>query len=456
MDKTAIIGNMIFDFNKKLASVKSTCSPNKDYIDTFLYPCIDGINKQIQEIDIILQKSGEIHTENYDNLIARRKNLLTQQESFLEDIQKEEAKLHLSPEELDKIIKEQQEKIKCEFIQTLTDELKNIETQITDKNCKSKMDEEQWEDLINAKALCEIKLDELKENNSTLELPNEIQNPENPPQQKEPEEFENPVSSTKANESVTPSSQENFSNPPDYEITDDMNGTITRIHSTPQNNRKSENSDYEIIDDMEQARKSEEDTQEKESIGKDINIYISEKNGFVQYTDKEGKKLELSISSIKEEKPNTYKRIPINKMCKKVAGNRLQGAYLSHKISPILIKILDSTGNNQMIYDYIESIHNHQPLPFNLYHDLSGLTEIEKWKLQRFTKSEEKCGAEIIKDSEVKLLFEQKPEKTKKRNTDFIPKVDGNHEEIAKKHNEQKRPQDFFNRQSQHDDFKGV
>ena len=88
-------------------------------------------------------------------------------------------------------------------------------------------------------------------------------------------------------------------------------------------------------------------------------------------------------------------------------------------------------GNNQMIYDYIESIHNHQPLPFNLHHDLSGLTEIEKWKLQKYTKSEKKSRAEIIKDSEMKLLFEQKI----KRNTDFIPKIDGNQEKIAENYN---------------------
>ena len=57
----------------------------------------------------------------------------------------------------------------------------------------------------------------------------------------------------------------------------------------------------------------------------------------------EQKAIEGSKRHIKEEKPNTYKRISINKMCKKIAGNKIQGAYLSHKINPILIKILDGT-----------------------------------------------------------------------------------------------------------------
>lgn len=388
---------------------------------------------------------------------------------------------------------------KSKLIQMLEEELTNIKIALKEQQ----ISQEESEDLRNARALCEINLRELKGKDESLPLSEdkedksletssqqtisttEISSNEEKslgentleytinddmdgfsipvyltPQNKKSEfkiiddmeqfpEEENHNERVKEIEATdkfqTPSSQESFSNPLDYDITDDMYKTITTIHySTPQNSKKSENSDFEIIDDMEQARKSEEDTQQKESIDKDIDIYISEKNGFVQYTDKEGKKLELSISSIKEEKPNTYKRISINKMCKKIAGNKIQGAYLSHKINPILIKILDGTGNNQMIYDYIESIHNHQPLPFNLHHDLSGLTEIEKWKLQRFTKSEEKSRAEIIKDSEVKLLFEQKH---KKRNTDFIPKEDGNQKEIAENYkNKQKRPiEDLLN-----------
>lgn len=389
---------------------------------------------------------------------------------------------------------------KSKLIQMLEEELTNIKTALKEQQ----ISQEECEDLTNARALCEINLRELKgkdeslpfsedKEDKSLEISSqqtistsEISSNEkksleknaleytinddmngfsipvySTPQNKKskfkiiddmeqfPEE-ENQIEKVKeieaTNEFQTPFSQESFSNPPDYDIFDDIEKRIIKtIHLTPQNSRKSENSDFEIIDDIKEALKSEEDTQEKESISKNINIYISEKNGFVQYTDKEGKKLELSISSIKEEKPNTYKRIPIHKICKKIAGNRIQGAYLSHKINPILIKILDSTGNNQMIYDYIESIHNHQPLPVNLYHDLSGLTEIEKWKLQRYTKSEEKCRAEIIKDSEMKLLFEQKSKKTK-RNTDFIQKVDGNQEEIARNYNEQKRPiEDLLN-----------
>lgn len=494
MEVTPRIQNIISDFQEKLQTVEQNYYANKGFIDMFLYPSRDSIEKQIQDIDTALQELKEVDTEEYHNLMNKREELLLQQESFSEEIQREEAKYNLSLEEVNKRIKEEQEKIKCEFIKTLTDELQDIETQMTDKtiSTESQMNQEAWEDLKNAKALCEIYLKELKEKDESIEISEENQNSENLSQQEEQKKSEdssdytiiddmNNTSTTfhlegdyiedsdfkiiddmeefskepkEIQESKIPYSQKNSLEPLSYEIIDDMaNATIPKRSQ----NRNVEDSDFEIIDDMEQSYQDGENNPNKE-----IQIHIEEKNGIIHYSDNEGNSIELSISSING-KNKTTGRANVNKICKELTGNAIKATYLSSKIHPAIIEILNRTKNNKIIWDYIESIYEKKPLPFNLQHSLIGLTSIEKWIKQKFTRPEEKSGAQIVgklwdkdnllsehsqqttrfnnipeqaKPSAAKPVIEQESIQTQTSQevrTAFIPRADGKNKEIAEK-----------------------
>ena len=132
---------------------------------------------------------------------------------------------------------------------------------------------------------------------------------------------------------------------------------------------------------------------------KNISIKIIESKELIEYTDNTGKRT-ISLSSLFEEKGNMYKRLEIGKMCRKIIkdtkGKRRLGIMLKRKINPEIVKALDATGNEDLVQDYIESIYTKKELPFELTHDLSELSMIEKFQMRKYTKSEEKCGAKIL------------------------------------------------------------
>lgn len=160
--------------------------------------------------------------------------------------------------------------------------------------------------------------------------------------------------------------------------------------------------DYKNIDfipepiDEKYVEKQNIDYNKIEKNNKDISILISEAEGIVEYIDNQGKQLKLPLTTILDEKKASYKRIGINKMCREVAGGRIRGALLRRKVNPEIVKILDSTGNNEMLKDYIKNISDKKEFSFNLTHDLTNLTRVQKWMMQRYTRAEEKCGAKII------------------------------------------------------------
>ena len=115
---------------------------------------------------------------------------------------------------------------------------------------------------------------------------------------------------------------------------------------------------------------------------------------------------------------------------------------------------------------WVKSIYNKSKFPFELKHDLSGLNIIDKFKLRKHTKTEERCGAEILgkiwnknkalsegKQDVSKLEQESKDEiaasvkeiiakgKEEKENASFVQKVDGRNAEIAEKYNENNKTQ---------------
>lgn len=204
----------------------------------------------------------------------------------------------------------------------------------------------------------------------------------------------------------------------------------------------------------------------------DISIFISENDKIIKCKDKNGT-INIPIEEIEDEKNDMYKRLDISKKCRKIiketTGKRRLGLMLKRKVNPEIIRALDSTGNRDLIEKYIESVYNKSEFPFELKHDLSGLNIREKFKLRKYTKTEEKCGAEILgkiwnknkalsegKQNVNELEQESKDEiaasvrkiiakeKEEKKNASFVQKVDGKNAEIAEKYNEDNKTQNEY------------
>lgn len=203
-----------------------------------------------------------------------------------------------------------------------------------------------------------------------------------------------------------------------------------------------------------------------------ISIFISENDKIIKCKDKNGS-INIPIEEIEDEKSDMYKRLDIGKKCRKIiketTGKRRLGLMLKRKVNPEIIRALDSTGNRDLIEKYIESVYNKSEFPFELKHDLSGLNIREKFKLRKYTKTEEKCGAEILgkiwnknkalsegKQNVNELEQESKDEiaasvreiiakeKEEKENASFVQKVDGKNAEIAEKYNEDNKTQNGY------------
>lgn len=240
-----------------------------------------------------------------------------------------------------------------------------------------------------------------------------------------------------------------------YEFIEDISKDYENVNFTPQK-----------IDE-EYLKNQNIDYNPEKNTNKKIFIYISENKGVVEYKDNEENKKELSIASIFEEKKATYKRIGINRMCKECAGGTIKGLLLKRKINPEIVKILDSTGNSSMIKDYINKVNNKKKFPFELTHDLTKINMANKFRMQKYTRTEEKCGAivvgkiwdknktlnpgkqnveEIEKESKNKIAASVKEiiakGKEEKENASFVQRVDGKNEEVAKKYNENSKVHD--------------
>lgn len=424
----------------------------------------NDVNSQIQQIDEELQKLGKVKTDKYYILMNKRKRLLAQRESFLQDIQKEEDKYNLSPEGIDKKIEaETNLKLRKILAKELTTIERKIHTIIQEKNSEYA---ETLEDLLNAQAFCKIKLNELEDK----------ENPETSHTSKKPSyEIVDDLNKTRTNiysceiidDFKKTRSNINYYKTIDvlenaYNHTDYYTNNIPKSESTiKMKNARSKNvqnpntqhsntqskeaqiSTSEIIDDMEQACQDY-----KNNINQDKKIYI-------HIADNDFK---VSFPSLHEMSKNMYEDLNINEMCEQIAGGgilgKMRSSHLAKKINPITIKCLDSIGDYELIQEYIKSIYNKKPFPFELSFDLKNLSRIQKWQFQRFIKSEQKSGAKIIE----KLANKNNslPKSSELTNHPvgrpaFFKKFDGNNEKIAKnfRENSQKQDQQEINPTSQ-------
>lgn len=124
-------------------------------------------------------------------------------------------------------------------------------------------------------------------------------------------------------------------------------------------------------------------------------LYISEADGLIAYFRDNVKDFEkgTTIREALNEKKEKYNRLNIKGICKEIAGKRIASAILYSKINPRIIKALEN--EPEMIQNYIEAIHNKEPLPFKLIHNVAKRSMIQRVLAMRYTIAEKASGAII-------------------------------------------------------------
>lgn len=187
-------------------------------------------------------------------------------------------------------------------------------------------------------------------------------------------------------------------------------------------------------------------------------ISINESEGNILYEDESGRKEELSIIEVLENKKSQFKRLDIKNICKEIAGGRLKGMLLGRKVNPEIVSVLQN--DPEQLKDYIASIYQNKELPFELTHNLEGIGLLKKFQMNKFVKSEEKMGAKVIgklfdknraiEGSKGRKMIEAAKEgvgkgvdvtkeqavKLKNKAKDFVPKISNKDNHIEEKANE--------------------
>lgn len=346
--------------------------------------------------------------------------------------------------------------------------------------------QKELEDLEDAKKMCDDKLQELKDiADKRVEKINDILKRENQHKAKEDQRNneENPsiIPESSKDESKQQGNETTKSNEPSDKPEIELNESKSETEIEPNNNEiANEQEGFNVLRDPSEEEAKEQGDKIIDDLGKDyknlkfsfkletddkkdISIFISENDKVIKCKDKDGVMTNIPMDALKDENKNMFKRLDISKKCRKIKkeikGKRLAGLTLKRKLNPEIIRALDRTENRDLIEKYIESVYTKSEFPFELKHDLSGLKRREKLALRKYTKTEEKCGAQILgkiwnknkalgegkKDvnkleqeskAEVAANVEKmmKDEKSKKDKTPWVQKVDGKNAEIAKKY----------------------
>lgn len=485
------IQQILYVYQTKFITIKNHYYPHQELnhtIDLYLYKNsletkFDEINAEIQT----LEKLGKMNSSDHHDSINERKTLLIKQKKILEEIEERE----LAKKEADKKIEKAQKELIGELKTLLTQELSTIRRNInTSKPNDSNQYEEFLKDLTEAQTLCENTLRKIEDaekeqhsddfiiaddlngtvhNYSTTkrvssnpqiidDMEEHSTNPYFLETRKQPETLHEEEQPEKSKEEEQPEKSKKEGQPvktPYFIIYDDLNGTKEYVYYSRRKSsillkmkkklmilKRQKNKNFKVIDDMEIAHQEYKDMHCDKKIYAYIS-YILQKNQKNQKNQIENKKFAIPISSINEDKKTIYKRTGIDKICEEVAGGgiigRLNRLYLSRKLNPNTIKILDRIGNYKMIRDYIESLYFNTNFLFDLSYDLRDLNAIQKWKFQKFTKSEEKSGVKIIGKlfNKNSSLLESPKSANLDDETDFSKRIkaNGNNEKVAKDFN---------------------
>lgn len=189
----------------------------------------------------------------------------------------------------------------------------------------------------------------------------------------------------------------------------------------------------------------------KKSSNKITYIEIQEADGNIFYKDENGKEDKISITEVLENKKSQFKRLDIKNMCKEIAGGILGGLRLRRKVNPEIVGVLQH--KPEQLKDYITSIYQKNKLPFELTHNLDGIGILDKIKMNKFARSEEKLGAKVIgklfdknkaidgvKDNKILNAAKEEigkgVEAVKNKGKDFVQKIPNIDNHIEEKANE--------------------
>ncbi len=137
----------------------------------------------------------------------------------------------------------------------------------------------------------------------------------------------------------------------------------------------------------------EKDKEEKSS-NKITYIGIYESEGKIFYQNEKGEKGTISIAEVLESKKSQFSRLDIKNICKEIAGGKIKGLLLGRKVNPEIVSVLQH--DPEQLKDYITCIYQKKELPFELTHHLRGIGILDKIRLNKFARSEEKLGAIVM------------------------------------------------------------
>lgn len=166
--------------------------------------------------------------------------------------------------------------------------------------------------------------------------------------------------------------------------------------------RKETNEPYregeELPEEQTEGLYEDGDEQEKEETNNQKSfipiMYISEADNKIgYYSNEQGDSHNSTVKQALKEKKAKYNRLNIKEICKEIAGKRIASVLLYRKVNPRIIKALED--DPEMIHNYIKAIHNKEPLPFKLIHDVSGKSMIQRAMLKIYTVAEKASGARI-------------------------------------------------------------
>ena len=195
----------------------------------------------------------------------------------------------------------------------------------------------------------------------------------------------------------------------------------------------------------------------KEESNKITYIEIQEADGNIFYKDENGKEDKISIAEVLESKKSQFRRLDIKNICKEIAGGRFGAFILGRKVNPEIVSVLQH--DTEQLKDYITSIYQKKELPFELTHNLDGIGILDKIKMNKFARNEEKLGARVIgklfdrnkaidnvKNSKMLnaakegldkgvTVAKEKSVKLKDKAKDFVPKISNKDNHIEEKAN---------------------
>lgn len=145
---------------------------------------------------------------------------------------------------------------------------------------------------------------------------------------------------------------------------------------------------------VQQISPTGEKDKEEKSSNKITYIGIYESEGKIFYQNEKGEKGTISIAEVLESKKSQFSRLDIKNICKEIAGGKIKGLLLGRKVNPEIVSVLQH--DPEQLKDYITCIYQKKELPFELTHHLRGIGILDKIRLNKFARSEEKLGAIVM------------------------------------------------------------